>query len=207
MSDQDQPGQTPWGASSSGSTPPPPPPSPPPWSYPSYPSYPSGQPVSPYAAQQPHPAYGYAGPAIPYAHWGLRVGAGVLDALLVMPGYFLASLGSAMSGSIDNGTQSIGILLVVIGYVGAFGFGIWNQIARQGRTGCSLGKEWMDIRLVRETTGQPLGGWLTLGRSLLHILDMLPCYLGYLWPLWDPKRQTFADKLVGSVVIRQPQQP
>jgi uncharacterized RDD family membrane protein YckC len=27
-------------------------------------------------------------------------------------------------------------------------------------------------------------------------------YLGYLWPLWDPRKQTFADKIVGSVVVR-----
>jgi hypothetical protein len=30
--------------------------------------------------------------------------------------------------------------------------------------------------------------------------------IGYLWPLWDGKRQTFADKIVGTVVIR-PAQP
>jgi hypothetical protein len=38
---------------------------------------------------------------------------------------------------------------------------------------------------------------------LAHILDSLPCYLGYLWPLWDAKRQTFADKVMGTVVIEQ----
>ena len=26
--------------------------------------------------------------------------------------------------------------------------------------------------------------------------------IGYLWPLWDPMRQTFADKLMKTVVIK-----
>jgi hypothetical protein len=26
-------------------------------------------------------------------------------------------------------------------------------------------------------------------------------YLGYLWPLWDAKRQTFADKICSTVVL------
>ncbi len=41
-------------------------------------------------------------------------------------------------------------------------------------------------------------------RAILHILDALPCLIGYLWPLWDSKRQTFADKIMGTVVIDQP---
>ena len=41
-------------------------------------------------------------------------------------------------------------------------------------------------------------------RHFAHILDMLPCMIGFLWPLWDAKRQTFADKVIGTFVINQP---
>ena len=30
------------------------------------------------------------------------------------------------------------------------------------------------------------------------------CYLGWLWPLWDRRNQTFADKIMNTVVIIQP---
>jgi uncharacterized RDD family membrane protein YckC len=70
-----------------------------------------------------------------------------------------------------------------------------------GTTGQSYGKRLAGTRLVRADNGQLLGGWLAIGRHLLHILDALPCYLGYLWPLWDEKRQTFADKIVRSQVV------
>jgi uncharacterized RDD family membrane protein YckC len=37
-------------------------------------------------------------------------------------------------------------------------------------------------------------------RDLAHFLDGI-FYIGYLWPLWDPKRQTFADKVCSTVVL------
>jgi uncharacterized RDD family membrane protein YckC len=51
-------------------------------------------------------------------------------------------------------------------------------------------------------TGQPVGVGLAIGRYFVHILDALPCYLGFLWPLWDSKRQTFADKILSTVVVK-----
>ena len=41
----------------------------------------------------------------------------------------------------------------------------------------------------------------TFLRQLCHYLDGA-VYIGYLWPLWDPMRQTFADKLMKTVVIK-----
>jgi hypothetical protein len=57
-------------------------------------------------------------------------------------------------------------------------------------------------KLVSATTGQSIGGGMGFGRAVVHILDGLPCYLGYLWPLWDSKRQTFADKIIGTYVLK-----
>ena len=42
-------------------------------------------------------------------------------------------------------------------------------------------------------------------RQIAHIVDSIPCDIGYLWPLWDGKRQTFADKLLKPIVVNQPQ--
>jgi uncharacterized RDD family membrane protein YckC len=177
---------------------PPPPPPPPPYGAPTYggpqgypPAYPQGYP----------PAYGI--PVNPYAHWGVRLGGYLLDNLLLIPFYIVASIGENSGTDPVTGDPSTGGLMVaLIAYLGAAAVAIWNQVIRQGRTGQSLGKQWVGIRLIREDNGQPLGGWLTFGRALLHILDALPCYLGFLWPLWDAKRQTFADKIVKSVVVR-----
>ena len=153
-----------------------------------------------------YPAYAPP-PASAYAHWGQRVGAYLIDALLLVPGYVVASIGAALAGGDSGGASAVGALLMAVGYLGSAAVAIWNQVFRQGRTGWSIGKKVLGIRLLAEATGQPLGPLLTFGRSLAHILDALPCYLGFLWPLWDPKRQTFADKIVHSVVVPQPEPP
>ena len=70
----------------------------------------------------------------------------------------------------------------------------------------------LNIRLVRSDDGQPVGGAVALLRDLAHLLDALPCILfpiGFLFPLWDTKRQTFADKIMNTVVVvrRRPTAP
>jgi hypothetical protein len=36
---------------------------------------------------------------------------------------------------------------------------------------------------------------------LAHIIDGAICYIGYLFPLWDAKRQTIADKIMTTVCL------
>ena len=44
-------------------------------------------------------------------------------------------------------------------------------------------------------------------RYLCHFVDSLACYIGWFWPIWDTKRQTFADKIVSTVVVIDSGQP
>ena len=46
-----------------------------------------------------------------------------------------------------------------------------------------------------------IGAGLAFARIFVHAVDQLPCYVGYLWPLWDPKKQTFTDKILTTVVV------
>lgn len=92
-------------------------------------------------------------------------------------------------------------MLLAIGGLALVALAIW-QLIREGRTGQTVGKQALGIRLVRESDGQPLGVGMAFVRRLAHFLDSLACYLGWLWPAWDAKRQTFADKVCGSIVIR-----
>jgi uncharacterized RDD family membrane protein YckC len=94
-------------------------------------------------------------------------------------------------------SQSLGNLLSVL----ALAWALYNAYL-QGSTGQSIGKKTVGLRLLREQDGQVIGGGLGIGRYFLHLLDSLPCLLGFLWPLWDAKKQTFADKIVKSVVIK-----
>jgi uncharacterized RDD family membrane protein YckC len=187
-----------------------------------YPQQPYGQ--QPPAYGQPQAPYGYAPPAYPYAHWIRRVAAYLLDGLFTnltsIPAIALVGVGIGI-GSQDMETytdqygytqttgdwNSSGTPLVVIGavlFLLPVAFFVWNFCLRQGRTGQTLGKSILGITLIGERTGQPVGAGLSFVRYLCHIVDSLPCYIGYFWPLWDAKRQTFADKIMSTVVVEKP---
>lgn len=42
--------------------------------------------------------------------------------------------------------------------------------------------------------------WRLLGRDAAHLLDTAALFLGWLWPLWDRRRRTFADLLLRTEV-------
>lgn len=172
-----------------------------PYGQPQQPAY--GEPQQPGAYGQPGYGQPYGAPAYDYAVWIKRVGAYLIDGLLVFVGYIPAVIGGAISGS--DGGNAIGLLLTLIGVVAAIAIFVWNTCLRAGRTGYSIGKGVLGIKLIGEQSGQPIGAGMAFVRYLCHIIDGLPCYLGYLWPLWDSKRQTFADKIMKTVVINQPQ--
>lgn len=186
-----------------------------------YPPPPPGQ--NPYG--QPGAGYSSAGtpglypgpPAYDYARWGRRVGAALVDAVIglvaAIPlgiGYAMLFIGASSSTdayghtTFEPNSSLAAILLILVGFVLSLAVGLWNTVFRQGRTGYSVGKGVLGIKLVGEATGQPIGPGLTFVRQLAHFLDGL-CYIGYLWPLWDAKRQTFADKVMSTVVVNQPQ--
>jgi uncharacterized RDD family membrane protein YckC len=71
-----------------------------------------------------------------------------------------------------------------------------------GTKGQSPGKIALKISVVRDADGQLIGFGTAVLRWLAHILDAISIGIGFLWPLWDAKNQTFADKVVGTVVIR-----
>ena len=103
----------------------------------------------------------------------------------------------------NPGLMILGGLLVAVGLLAMLAIGIWNRAFKQGRTGQSIGKKAMGIRLVDEHSGQPIGAGMAFVRDLAHTLDGF-AYIGYLWPLWDSKRQTFADMILGTVVVEVP---
>ena len=154
-------------------------------------------------APAPVPAAGGYGAPAPYAEWIKRVGGYLVDVAVLVPAYLVGFLGAAIASADNDAMSILGALIAIAGYLAAIGVAIWNMIFRQGRTGWSIGKQVIGIRLIGERTGQPIGPALTFVRALCHVLDSLPCYLGYLWPLWDAKRQTFADKIMSTVVIEQ----
>ena len=151
-----------------------------------------------------------------YASWGKRAGATLIDFLyfgLVPTVLLFIGLGIVLASTkttVDaygyphvstGGGAAIGALLYGLAALLSLVGGIW-LIYKEGTTGQTPGKAKMGIRLVREADGQVLGFGMAFVRRIAHALDGAVCYLGFLWPLWDDKKQTFADKVMSSVVVQ-----
>jgi uncharacterized RDD family membrane protein YckC len=92
------------------------------------------------------------------------------------------------------------LALTFLFWVAALGYSIWNRWIMGGQ-GQSLGKKVVGMRLLSEETGQPIGTLNAFLRDICHFIDSIICYVGYLFPLWDAKRQTLADKIMRTVVV------
>jgi uncharacterized RDD family membrane protein YckC len=159
----------------------------------------------PYAAQ---------GPSMNLASWGARLGGYILNGLSSML-FALPAMISFFAGpreyqecEIDGETELCKLptstgwaIFAVLAGVGLIAFFVMYCRA-VGKTGQFWGHRGAGVRIVDATTGAPIGAGRAFGRYIAHILDAAPCYLGFLWPLWDKKKQTFADKIVGTVSIR-----
>lgn len=70
-----------------------------------------------------------------------------------------------------------------------------NRLLLPSILGWSLGRALCGIVVVRRD-GTPAGVSRLLFRDLAHLLDTASLLVGWLWPLWDPRRRTFADILL-----------
>jgi len=96
---------------------------------------------------------------------------------------------------------AFGMIVYVLAYALVFAYWIWNWGYRQGTTGQSIGKSVMKFKVISEKTGQPIGFGLSIVRQIAHVVDSLVCYIGWLFPLWDAKRQTLADKIMSTICL------
>ncbi|WP_267594451.1 RDD family protein [Carbonactinospora thermoautotrophica] len=158
-----------------------------------------------YGYQQGYPqqGYGYGQPEL--AHWGLRVGAMLIDGLIigVPTSIFTFILSMVMLGGETDPNAAMAKLMIIYLLLAVImlAAGLWFAYM-EGTSGATIGKKLLKIRVLGEQTGQPIGFGMAFVRRLCHVVDSLPCYVGYLWPLWDEKKQTFADKIMKTVVVR-----
>ncbi len=120
----------------------------------------------------------------PLASWGTRALGFIIDAA---PIWILQLIFYR-----DN---AIGILvsLVSIGYIVYIGH-------LEGISGQTPGKAMMGIKLVNDQR-EEIGSGAGIGRKFVHILDNIVCFLGWLLPIVDSKRQTIADKVMSTYVV------
>lgn len=134
----------------------------------------------------------------PLAPWARRVKASLIDSGVVL-GIVGVGIGAAFACNWLGQYLLANVLLIAGPAAGVWW--AWRNLAAQGRSGQSLGKRVVGLRLLSERDRRPIGPWRSIARSFAHILDTLPLGLGWIRPLWHPKNQTLADSIMKSVVV------
>jgi uncharacterized RDD family membrane protein YckC len=127
-----------------------------------------------------------AEPSGPRASFLQRLGAALIDAILV--GIVVALLEAVLG-------RGLGGLLGL-----ALGIGYYGYLEGSG-SGQTIGKRALGIRVYDFRAGGPIGTSRGILRYFARILSTIPLFLGYFWMLWDDEKQTWHDKIAGSVVV------
>ena len=132
-------------------------------------------------AMQPVPATVLADPEGPKAGFGERLVAQFIDFVVL---------------------SVVAIPLAIVGSWASFLLWAAYYVAMEGGSGQTVGKRLVGLRVVDEDTGASIGRPRALVRHLGRIISFMALGLGYLWVLWDPRKQTWHDKMARAVVVR-----
>ncbi len=184
-----------------------------------------GQAVPPYGQYQPplpgQPGYqwGAMAPAYPFASFGQRLGAAVIDGLtisaIIMVPTVVAVLmivssvhnytnadGTTGADVTNRGLLAAGIIVAVIGVILAFLYEPLLTARKGAHNGQTPGRQALKIRITN-LQGGPITAGQAWGRSLFRIFFSGSIfYLGYLWMLWDPMKQCWHDKVANTLELR-----
>jgi uncharacterized RDD family membrane protein YckC len=176
---------------------------------------PGGGVVPPGGWQQPiaRPEAGAGWVGKPLASWGSRVGAQLLDALiLIIPSAILVGL---VIGVFAAGSEVGGVVAAIIAFLAYLLLALFYApvlMARSGeRNGQTWGKQILGIRVIRDQ-GEPIElGFAFLREFVVKNLLFgtiggfflaIPTLLDYLWPLWDDQNRCLHDMVVSTHVLR-----
>jgi uncharacterized RDD family membrane protein YckC len=142
----------------------------------------AAEPSSPEAAPSASPAAGGNLSSVPRAAFLSRLGALLLDFLLV----------TAITVPFAHVHLGRSFVLLLI-----YRVALWSW------KGTTVGGIICRLRVARRD-GEPLAFTDSLVRGLASILSAAAAGLGWLWILWDAERQAWHDKIAGTVVVRVP---
>lgn len=146
------------------------------------------------------------------AGWGSRVGATVLDFLIIIiPAGILIALVVGLAFSSETGALILGVVSVLLFFLVSL-FYAPVLMARQGeKNGQTFGRQIVGIRAVRDN-----GQAFSLGSAIVRefvvkgllfgtagsFLFYIPTVVDWLWPLWDDENRCLHDMVVSTHVVR-----
>lgn len=136
-----------------------------------------------------------------YASFGVRLGAKILDGLILWVVNTGISFGLGMAMGVTKGDPTASMVFlgitVLIQLVINFSYGTFFL----GKFGATPGKMACKIKVVR-ADGTPLTYGRACGRVFAEILSALICYIGYIMAGFDEEKRALHDRICDTRVIK-----
>lgn len=150
-------------------------------------------PPPPPMGYMPAPAYAAAAS---YGGFWIRAVAYIIDGILLgIVGRIVDLIFQVNPQDTTSGAYGIASAVQIVIYFAYFA-GLWTY------QGASLGQRIFKLRVVDANTGQPI----TIGKALLRVLGLvvsfLVCFIGVIWVAFDARKQGWADKIAGTLVLQ-----
>lgn len=148
-------------------------------------------------------------PSIVYASFGRRFVASLLDGVIVgVAGAVIGGIIGIITGIIlvASGSSGKDLMTSVVGGISQIisgGLSLGYYIYFTGKEGQTLGKKALGIKVVKKDFQQAPGYMSAFLREVVgKFVSAIVFGLGYLWMLWDKDKQTWHDKIAGTIVIK-----
>lgn len=133
-----------------------------------------------------------------YAGFWVRVGACLIDTLILVavsfPILYLFYGQSYLNNEISGSSPIKFITDWILPLIATVLFWTYKS--------ATPGKSAFSLRVLDERTGRPLTTPQALARYFGYFVSMLTLGIGVLWIAFDPKKQSFHDKIASTVVVR-----
>ena len=135
-----------------------------------------------------------------YVGFGPRFGAFIVDSIVMLP--LLIGVIITAYRHMDSGLEMLlaggDNIWINYGIPAGFTLLFWAIKA------ATPGKLMLRAKIVdADTLGKP-APWQLVVRYVGYYVSLLPLGIGFLWILWDPRKQGWHDKLARTLVIRPP---
>lgn len=133
------------------------------------------------------------------APFGKRAGAIIIDGLILSMGNWLIDrvaleFVANVLGSWELAGFTLALLNLVIGW-------LYFVLLETSQKQATLGKMLVEIK-VTDINGNRLGFGQATGRYFSKILSAIILGVGFLFPLWTPRKQALHDIIAGTLVLR-----
>lgn len=136
-------------------------------------------------------------PKTEYAGFGRRLGANIIDGFILTLVSLSIGFGLGLGGMKPGGLLSLISFLIGVGYI------IFFWVSQNGQT---LGKRAMAVRIVKENGG-PMDFSTAIVRYIGYVVSSAILFLGFIWVIFDSKKQAWHDKIAKTYVIKTEGKP